>query len=58
MYHIIIVDMVEINSGTLGNFQGMGTMLAKFHMCGIMLVLRAVLNILVRNASIRWHYMF
>ena len=32
---------------------GMGTMLAKFHMCGIMLVLRAVLNILVRNASPR-----
>ena len=32
---------------------GMGTMLANFHMCGIMLVLRAVLNILVRNASPR-----
>ena len=26
-------------------------MLANFHMCGIMLVLRAVLNMLVRNAS-------
>ena len=26
---------------------GMGTMLANFHMCGIMLVLRAVFNILV-----------
>ena len=28
-------------------------MLANFHMCGIMLLLRAVLNILVRNASPR-----
>ena len=32
---------------------GIGTMLAKFHMCGIMLVLRAVFNMLVRNASPR-----
>ena len=32
---------------------GMGTMLANFHMCGIMLVLRALFNMLVRNASIR-----
>ena len=30
---------------------GMRTMLANFHMCGIMLVLRAVFNMLVRNAS-------
>ena len=30
---------------------GMGSMLANFHMCGIMLLLRAVLHILVRNAS-------
>ena len=30
---------------------GMETMLANFHMCGIMLVLRAVINMLVRNAS-------
>ena len=29
---------------------GMGTMLANFHMCGMMLVLRAVFNMLVRNA--------
>ena len=28
-------------------------MLANFHMCGIMLVLRAVFNMLVRNASPR-----
>ena len=27
---------------------GMGTMLANFHMCGIILMLRPVLNILVR----------
>ena len=30
---------------------GMGTMLANFHMCGIMLVLRAVIDMIVRNAS-------
>ena len=30
---------------------GMGTMLANFHMCGIMLVLRAVFNMLVNNAK-------
>ena len=32
---------------------GMGSMLSNFHMCGIMLVLIAVFNILVRNASPR-----
>ena len=32
---------------------GMRTMLANFYMCGIMLVLRAVFNKLVRNASPR-----
>ena len=32
---------------------GMGTMLANFHMCGIKLVLRAVFNMFVRNASPR-----
>ena len=32
---------------------GMGTMLAHFHRCGIMLVLRPVFNMLVRNASPR-----
>ena len=32
---------------------GMGNMLANFHMCGIMLVLRAVFNMLVMNASPR-----
>ena len=32
---------------------GMGTMLANFHKCGIMLVLRAVFNMLVGNASPR-----
>ena len=31
----------------------MGTIIANFHMCGIMLVLRAVFNMLVRNASPR-----
>ena len=28
---------------------GMGTMLANFHMCGTMLVLRAVFNMLVKD---------
>ena len=32
---------------------GVGTMLANVHVCGIMLLLRAVLNILVRNTSLR-----
>ena len=32
---------------------GIGTMLANFHVRGIMLLLRAVFNILVRNASPR-----
>ena len=32
---------------------GMGTMLDNFYMCGIMLVIRAVFNMLVRNASPR-----
>ena len=32
---------------------GMGTMLANFHMCGIMPVSRAVFNMLVSNASPR-----
>ena len=32
---------------------GMGTKLAKFHMCGIILVLRAVFNMLIRNVSPR-----
>ena len=32
---------------------GVGTTLANFHMCGIMLVLTAVFNMLVRNASPR-----
>ena len=30
-----------------------GTMLANFHMCGIMLVLKAVFNMLMRNANPR-----
>ena len=34
---------------------GTGTMLANFQMCSIMLVLRAVFNMIVRNASLRGH---
>ena len=37
---------------------GMWTMLVNFHMYGIMLVLRAVFNMLVRNASPRWSMCF
>ena len=40
-----------VNSGKLG--LEMRTMLAKFHMYGIMLFLRAALNMLVRNAGPR-----
>ena len=32
---------------------GMETMLANFHMCGIILVVRTVFNMLVRIASLR-----
>ena len=32
---------------------GMGTMLTNFHMCGIMLGIRAVFSMLVMNASPR-----
>ena len=39
---------VPLSTSLLGF--GIGTMLANFHMCGIIL-LRAVLNMLVRNAS-------
>ena len=42
---------VPLSMSLLG--YGMGTMLANVHMCGIMLMLRAVFNILVRNASPR-----
>ena len=42
---------VSVSMSLLGF--GMGTMLTNFHMCGIMLVLRAVFNMLVRNASPR-----
>ena len=34
-------------------FFGMGTLLANFHKSGIMLMLRVVFNMLVRNASQR-----
>ena len=37
---------------------GLRTMLANFHMCGIMLVLRAVFNMLVKNASPGGHMCF
>ena len=35
-----------------------GTILSNFHMCGIMLVLRAVFNMLVRNAESKMAYVF
>ena len=37
---------------------GMGTMLAYIRMCGIMLLLRAIFNMLVRNASPKGHMCF
>ena len=37
---------------------GIGTMLANFHMGGIMLVLREIFNMLVRDASPRWPMCF
>ena len=43
---------VPLSMSLLGSW--METMLANFHMCGIMLVLRAVLNMLVRNGRPRW----
>ena len=42
---------VHLSMSLLGFW--MGTMLANFHMCAIMLLLRTVINILVRNASPR-----
>ena len=47
---------VPLSMGLLGF--GMGHLLANFHMCGIMLVLRVVFNMLVRNAHQRWSMCF
>ena len=44
-----LYDEVPSYMSSLGS--GMRTMFANFHMCGIMLVLRAVFKMLVRNAS-------
>ena len=44
---------VPLSMSFLGVLGWGGTMLASFHMCGIMLVLRAVFNMLVKNASPR-----
>ena len=37
---------------------GMGSILTNFHMCDIMLLLRAFLNMLVRNVLVYWCLMF
>ena len=42
---------VHLSMSLLGFW--MGTMVANFHMCDIMLMLRAVFNILLRNVSLR-----
>ena len=42
-------SVFEITMSLLGF--GMGTILANIHMCGVMFLLREVLNMLVRNAS-------
>ena len=47
------MDLYEVSLSMYLLGFGMGTMLANFHVCGIMLVLRAVFNMLVRNASPR-----
>ena len=44
---------MPLSISLLGLGMGRPTMGAKVHMCGIMLVLRAVLNMLERNASPR-----
>ena len=45
------MGLYELSISLLGFW--MGARLANFHMCGIMLVLRAVFNMLLRNASPR-----
>ena len=50
------MDMYAV-SLSMSDF-GLGTMLANCHVCGIMLLLRAALNILVSNASPRWPMCF
>ena len=45
--------MYEVPSSMSSLGFGMGTMLANFHLGGIMLLLREVLNMLARNASPR-----
>ena len=51
-------DMViyEVPFSVFVGFGWMGTMLANFHMCGIMLLLRAVLNLLVRASKRTYMY--
>ena len=44
---------LQLLRGGIWTCFGMGTILASFHMCGNMLVLSAVFNMLVRNASPR-----
>ena len=47
------MGLYEVSSSMSLLGLGMGTMLANFYMCGIMLVLRADFNMLVSNASPR-----
>ena len=47
----MVLYEVPLSTSLLGF--GMGTMLANLNMCGIMLVLRAVFNMIIRNASPR-----
>ena len=44
---------MPLSMSLFGFGMGMGTMLDNFHMCDIMLLLSAVLNMLMRNASPR-----
>ena len=46
------MGLIEVSLSAFGGF-GLRTRLANFYMCGIMLLLRAVLHMLMRNASPR-----
>ena len=47
------IGLYEVSSSMSLLGFGMGSMLANFHMCGITFLLRAILNLLVRNESPR-----
>ena len=52
------MDMYEVPLSVSLLGLGIGTMLANFHMCGIMLVLRAVFNMVMRKSESKRAYRF